>query len=337
MVAQEGERPGERAAALPPCPERAADLLHHPVAVEAPPETPALGVGRPVLGPAAHVRPLPGEDVERAAHHEQPVGGHVPVVESVLRDHLPVQGQGVLTGEAQVQVVIGGGRLGGVEPADAQERIPSVQAFGRHPHEVRAQQRGVDVPFDWGLLAKGTRLPVEADDPAESHRTGGLGACFERGQAHPEGLAGEAVVGVEEHDVRAGAEAQAGVAGGGDARVRLPDQPDARVAGHQGRDRLARPVVHDDHLGPAGVLRERAVDRLGEILRLVVAGDHHRDRRFPVTTHGGRPRVRVLRRRPRATRRSRACRTVPRRARPRRRTVWRGRSARPRGAALRPR
>ena len=127
---------------------------------------------------------------------------------------------------------------------------------------------------------------VGRDRPRIADHQIGVGVLTEGAHAglHHAGLQG--VIGIQQDEIATGRRRQPRTAGHGEPAVRLLDELDhARSGGDVGLGDLSRrvggPVVDDDDLEVAS-LGEHRLDRFGQVVGLLVAGDEDAD---PVVAH----------------------------------------------------
>jgi hypothetical protein len=137
---------------------------------------------------------------------------------------------------------------------------------------VARKQSGESVGENlWSVLIEWLPISGHLTVPAVDKSDGRM--PLERGGAGLKSLRHEHVVRIEEEDAITASEMETCISSCGQACVRLPMVQDSRKASRDGLRRISGPVVHNDDFLSLARLRDRRVDRVREIVRLIEAGD----------------------------------------------------------------
>ncbi len=221
---------------------------------------------------------------EHVFQHFQRVGRHACAVPSVLGHHVVVTCDGKFASDSQVEVVIFTGATSFVEAANSLDHPAPIHHGAVHDDEVLAQHLRVgvcDVDFDCvGFYRDLSGLSCTIPSPDErAFRVG-----FETLHARLDRFWKQSVICVEENDLFATTQAQTGISGSCQAKIRLFERPDVLVFPEYFLRFVGGTVIDDDDFECRVILREYAIDGTTQEARLVVATD---DNGHPDAVHVG--------------------------------------------------
>ena len=256
-----------RESVLPPV---VLDRPHHLAGVVARPYAPPLPPGRLEFRIAGGVGALPLVDLQDPAQHGSRVGRHVGAVPAVEGGRPGMRRDRVLSGDAEVGVVVLAARQRRIEAAGGFERRPVVHDGCMHADRVAGQQGAIRVRADRVVLLRSDRVSIRVDPPMPAVDHAGAGHPPVRREAAGDGVGAQEIVGIEKDDEARARLPQAGVPGGREAGVGLPYEPHTKVARGDRGWIVVRAVVDDDDLIERPRLHEGAAKRLVEEVCLVV-------------------------------------------------------------------